>query len=64
MSRRTTCLSAAVHASGIGAYHGVEGFRRLSHAKGICEQGRWNTVRLLQPTYGTLTERILNVMLR
>lgn len=53
-----------VSESGIGAYHGIEGFRRLSHAKGIYEHGRWNIVKLLQPPYGTLTERILNVLLR
>ena len=28
--------------SGMGAYHGIEGFRSLSHAKGIFDQGRWN----------------------
>ncbi|WP_049732619.1 aldehyde dehydrogenase family protein [Rhizobium ecuadorense] len=53
-----------VGASGIGAYHGVEGFRRLSHAKGIYEQGRWNAVKLFHPPYGKLVERILNLMLR
>lgn len=53
-----------VGASGIGAYHGVEGFRRLSHAKGIYEQGRWNTVKLFHPPYGKLVARILNLMLR
>lgn len=46
------------------AYHGVEGFRRLNHAKGIYEQGRWNIVKLLQPPFGTLTERILSFLLR
>lgn len=53
-----------VGTSGIGAYHGIEGFRRLSHAKGVYEQRRWNTVRLFSPPFGTLTERILNVLLR
>ncbi|WP_314957622.1 coniferyl aldehyde dehydrogenase [Bradyrhizobium cosmicum] len=33
--------------SGMGAYHGVEGFRTFSHAKGIYEQGRWNLASLL-----------------
>ncbi|PZO63187.1 MAG: coniferyl aldehyde dehydrogenase [Paracoccus denitrificans] len=28
--------------SGMGAYHGIEGFRSLSHAKGIYAPGRWN----------------------
>ena len=31
-----------VGASGMGKYHGIEGFRTLSHAKGILVQGRWN----------------------
>jgi hypothetical protein len=31
-----------VGASGMGAYHGIEGFISLSHAKGIFEQSRWN----------------------
>ena len=33
-----------VAASGMGAYHGVEGFCALSHAKGIFEPGRWNSI--------------------
>lgn len=27
---------------GTAAYHGIEGFRRMSHAEGIYVQGRWN----------------------
>lgn len=53
-----------VGTSGIGAYHGIEGFRRLSHAKGVYEQRRWNTIKLFSAPFGTLTERILNVLLR
>jgi coniferyl-aldehyde dehydrogenase len=53
-----------VGVSGTGAYHGIEGFRRLSHAKGIYEQGRWNIMKLLQPPCGTLAEGILKVLLR
>ncbi len=52
-----------VGASGIGAYHGVEGFRRLRHAKGVYEQRRW-IVKLVRPPFGKLAERILNVVLR
>nr|WP_262496093.1 coniferyl aldehyde dehydrogenase [Nonomuraea sp. SYSU D8015] len=36
-----------VGASGMGQYHGIEGFRTLSHPKGIFVQGRWNAARLL-----------------
>jgi coniferyl-aldehyde dehydrogenase len=50
--------------SGMGAYHGVEGFRTLSHAKGIFEQGRWNAANLLRAPFGRLTAVILRLMLR
>jgi coniferyl-aldehyde dehydrogenase len=50
--------------SGMGAYHGIEGFRRLSHAKGIFEQGRWNGANLLRAPFGRLTNIILRLMLR
>ena len=44
-----------VGASGMGAYHGVEGFKSLSHAKGIFEQSRWNMTGTLRPPFGLLT---------
>jgi coniferyl-aldehyde dehydrogenase len=50
--------------SGMGAYHGIEGFRTLSHAKGIFKQGRWNGGNLLRAPFGRLTETILKLMLR
>jgi coniferyl-aldehyde dehydrogenase len=50
--------------SGMGAYHGVEGFRSLSHAKGIFEQGRWNGSTLLRAPFGRLSDALLALMLR
>ena len=50
--------------SGMGAYHGVEGFRSLSHAKGIFEQGRWNGSPLLRAPFGRLADALLALMLR
>jgi coniferyl-aldehyde dehydrogenase len=50
--------------SGMGAYHGIEGFRSLSHAKGIFEQGRWNGSNLLRAPFGRLADAILGLMLR
>ncbi len=50
--------------SGMGAYHGVEGFRALSHAKGIYVQGRWNGSALLRAPFGRVADTILNMMLR
>lgn len=52
-----------VGSSGMGAYHGVEGFRSMSHAKGIFEQGRWNAAALLRPPFGVLADRMLNMIL-
>ena len=53
-----------VGASGMGAYHGIEGFRSLSHAKGIFEQGRLNASSLLRAPFGRLADAILALMLR
>ena len=50
--------------SGMGSYHGLEGFRSMSHAKGIFVQGRWNAANLLQAPFGRLADTILGVMLR
>jgi coniferyl-aldehyde dehydrogenase len=53
-----------VGSSGMGAYHGIEGFRTLSHAKGIFEQGRWNGANFLRPPFGALTDTIIKFLLR
>jgi coniferyl-aldehyde dehydrogenase len=53
-----------VGASGMGAYHGIEGFRTFSHAKGIYEQGRWNVSNLLRAPFGRPIEILLNTVLR
>jgi len=53
-----------VGASGLGAYHGIEGFRRFSHQKAVFDVGRWNGGALLRPPFGRLTDTILSVMLR
>jgi coniferyl-aldehyde dehydrogenase len=50
--------------SGMGAYHGIEGFRTFSHAKGVFDQGRWNATNLLRAPFGQVADRILGLMLR
>ncbi|WP_185368835.1 coniferyl aldehyde dehydrogenase [Acetobacter pasteurianus] len=50
--------------SGIGAYHGKEGFMALTHARGIYKQGRFNAATLLQPPFNKLTDTITNLLLR
>ena len=53
-----------IGASGTGAYHGEEGFRRFSHMKPIFHQSRWNAVGLLSPPYGSRFRRLLKLLLR
>jgi len=53
-----------VGASGMGAYHGIEGFKSLSHAKGIFEQSRWNLTGALRAPFGRLSDFVTQVMLR
>jgi coniferyl-aldehyde dehydrogenase len=50
--------------SGLGSYHGIEGFRTFSHQKAVFDVGRWNGGTLLRPPFGRLTNIILNWMLR
>ena len=48
----------------MGEYHGIEGFRTLSHPKGIFVQGRWNSITLLQAPFGKRADTLLNFFLR
>ena len=48
--------------SGIGAYHGIEGFKALSHAKGVFKQSQINGSGLLRPPYGKLIETGLRLL--
>ena len=50
--------------SGMGQYHGIEGFRTLSHAKGIYVEGRWNTTTMLRAPFGRRADALLNFFLR
>ena len=44
--------------SGMGTYHGEEGFRELSHAKTVFKRQRWFPIGLFYPPYGNLAQRI------
>ncbi|HEY8275800.1 MAG TPA: coniferyl aldehyde dehydrogenase [Methyloceanibacter sp.] len=50
--------------SGMGAYHGAEGFKTMSHAKAVFQQARFNAVDLFRPPFGKTFDFLLNVMLR
>jgi len=44
--------------SGMGTYHGVEGFRELSHAKSVFKRQRWFPIGLFYPPYGNVVQRL------
>nr|WP_225198016.1 coniferyl aldehyde dehydrogenase [Gluconobacter oxydans] len=50
--------------SGIGGYHGKEGFIALTHPRGIYQQGRFSAATLLKPPFDKLTDVITNLILR
>ena len=47
--------------SGMGAYHGYDGFKTFSHAKAIYRQSRFNVAKLggMLPPYGPATEKTI-----
>jgi coniferyl-aldehyde dehydrogenase len=45
--------------SGIGSYHGPEGFETFSHKKAVFQQARWNGAGLVAPPYGERIEKML-----
>lgn len=53
-----------VGASGLGAYHGIEGFRAFSHRKAVFDVGRWNGGVLLRPPFSRLTNFVIDWFLR
>ena len=49
--------------SGMGAYHGRDGFCRFSHARGIYKAGRFRGFEFLAPPYGRKMQMALKAML-
>jgi coniferyl-aldehyde dehydrogenase len=45
--------------SGMGAYHGRDGFRTFSHGKGVFLQSRWTLTGLVAPPYGPRFRRVI-----
>ncbi|CAE6909693.1 coniferyl aldehyde dehydrogenase [Vibrio sp. B1FLJ16] len=45
--------------SGIGNYHGEEGFRELSHARSVLKVQDWFPTKLLSPPYGNMVQKLL-----
>lgn len=45
--------------SGMGHYHGKEGFLTMSHAKTILQRGKLNTGKIVHPPYGNKLQQML-----
>jgi coniferyl-aldehyde dehydrogenase len=52
--------------SGIGSYHGVEGFREFSHARSVYTQPKIDVAKLggFKPPYGAATEKAVRAMMK
>lgn len=49
--------------SGMGHYHGHEGFLTFSKAKGVLRKPRFNATRVLYPPYGTTLQKLARKLL-
>ena len=50
--------------SGMGHYHGSEGFKTFSKQKAVFHQSRLNGMSLFNPPYGALFERLAKFLMR
>jgi len=50
--------------SGMGAYHGIEGFRTFSHAKSVFKQANKDLAAMMRPPYGPKILKILGTQIK
>ncbi|MDA3913374.1 MAG: coniferyl aldehyde dehydrogenase, partial [Oleiagrimonas sp.] len=50
--------------SGMGVYHGKAGFQTFSKMKPVFHQARLNGVRVFNPPYGALFQRLIRLLNR
>lgn len=50
--------------SGMGVYHGPEGFRTFSHARSVFHQARWDVGKMLRPPFGDTYRKVIASMLK
>ncbi len=53
-----------VGASGMGHYHGYEGFATFSKLRPVFYQARFSALKFLTPPYGKLANNLLNIILK
>ena len=45
--------------SGMGSYHGDQGFKTFSHAKSIFSRGKLSLTRVFFPPYGKILQKLI-----
>ena len=50
--------------SGMGAYHGLEGFRTFSHAKSVFTQAKIDAGKMMRPPYGARMRKFVGSMIK
>jgi coniferyl-aldehyde dehydrogenase len=53
-----------IGASGMGSYHGKEGFETFSHRRGVLFKSRFNSANLLMPPYKNWLRTVLKFLIR
>jgi coniferyl-aldehyde dehydrogenase len=46
--------------SGMGAYHGIDGFRTFSHAKAVFRQAKMDVTAMMRPPYGEKIQKLMD----
>ena len=50
--------------SGMGAYHGIDGFKTFSHAKAVFKQAKMDITAMMRPPYGPRMMKILGTQIK
>jgi coniferyl-aldehyde dehydrogenase len=50
--------------SGMGAYHGIDGFKTFSHAKSVFKQANKDIAAMMRPPYGPKILRLLGTQIK
>jgi coniferyl-aldehyde dehydrogenase len=53
-----------VGGSGMGHYHGVEGFNTFSKLRPVFYQAKFSVMKFLAPPYGKLADRLIGFLLK
>src|SRR3984885_543126 len=50
--------------SGMGSYHGIDGFRTFSHAKAVFQQTKSDVTAMMRPPYGEKIQKVMDSQIK